>query len=238
MAAGGVGVLTLAVDTSTSNGSIALVSGSEIMCERSVAGIAAHAAWLSPAIDAVIKENNLTIRDIGLFAVSRGPGSFTGLRIGVSTVNALAWALKKNIIGTSTLLALAMNLKAEGKIVCPVLDARKNEVYGAVYSFAGGPAVQLMGECAVTPAELMGRIRGLGLRGEVFFLGSGLEGHAGFFREGLNNAVIVDESLWGIRASNVAFLAHGLLRERGYDSPYGLAPVYLRKSEAELKAGI
>ncbi|MEK6531842.1 MAG: tRNA (adenosine(37)-N6)-threonylcarbamoyltransferase complex dimerization subunit type 1 TsaB [Deltaproteobacteria bacterium] len=231
-------MLTLSVDTSTSDGSIALVSGSEILCERSVAGISAHATWLSPAIDAVIKENNLTIGDIGLFAVSRGPGSFTGLRIGVSTVNALAWALKKNVIGISSLLALAMNMKAHGKTLCTVLDAGKNEVYAALYSFSGGTVSQVMGECAVTPAELVRRIEGLGIKGEVLFLGRGIERHAGFFRDGLENAVMAEESLWGIRASNVAYLAQEAFRLKGADSPYGLTPLYIRKSEAELRAGL
>ncbi len=230
-------MLTLAVDTSTPSGSIAIVSGHEIKCERGVVNIAAHAKWLSPAIEAVIKDNNISIRDIDLFAISKGPGSFTGLRIGVATLNALAWALKKNIIGTSTLLALARNLKGRRGIVCPVLDAKKGEVYSAVYSFAGDSQSVRMAECAIAPEELVLRIRGMDIKGEVFFLGSGLAEYAGFFKDKLGNAAIMDESLWNVRASNVAFLAHEALSARGPDSPYELAPLYLRKSEAEIKAG-
>ena len=103
----------LSVDTSSSSGSIALVDGGSLVSLWNSGDVGRHAEWLLPSIDAMLKSSGMTVRDIDRFAVATGPGSFTGLRIGVSVIKGLAWSLGKPVCGVSTLKALALNLRYE-----------------------------------------------------------------------------------------------------------------------------
>lgn len=193
-----------------------------------------HAAWLLPAIKAHLERAGLDISQIDLFAVTTGPGSFTGLRIGISTVKGLAWPLGKKTVGVSTLAALAMNIPYSARIVCPVLDARKNEIYTALYDTAGGHPRAVMNDAAMPIDALCEEISRRGLADSVVFLGSGLEVYSKRIEERLPTAHLAT-GLSMIRAVVVGALGY----ERAGDAvePSMLSPVYLRKSEAEIKFG-
>lgn len=227
--------MTLAFDTSSTSGSIALVRDGSLVAEWTVGDVGTHADWLMRSIDGILASRGLRVTDVDNFAVCTGPGSFTGLRIGVSTVKGLAWALGKDVITVSTLKALALNARYSLDPVCPMLDARKKEVYTALYSFSSGSVETLIPESALPPSELFDKIRDLGLNAPVLFIGSGLAVYGQLVREQVRQSVFAPEPLWHVRAANTALLASE--PDARSCSPLTLAPVYLRKSEAEIKAG-
>lgn len=227
-----------AFDTSSSSGSIAILDDDRLVAEMTVAQPGVHAQWLLKAFDTMLKDTGLTLPEIDLYAVGAGPGSFTGLRIGVSAVKGLAWACGKRVAGISTLEALAMNLRGSNMAVCPILDARKGEVYAAVYAFNGNADISrvIIEEAAFKPDDLFQRIRDCGLDASVIFLGSGLDAYKAAVKANLPDARIAQAALWHVRALNVGLLA--IASGEKATPPASLTPVYLRKSEVEAKAKI
>lgn len=227
----------LAIDTSTKAGAVALVSGDELLAEESVRDSGAHAIWLMPAIDRVMKGAGVELKDIDLFALAIGPGSFTGLRIGVSTVKGLAWPLKKPVVGVSTLKALAMNFSGSNKVVCPLLDARKKEVYSALYRPPESDNVvaleALLPDSALRPEALIKEIEArLGEGDELVVAGPGLSVYGDLFKERFGEAQCATEEKWYPGAYNLALLA--LAGDGTEMDGEAIKPLYLRKSEAEL----
>jgi tRNA threonylcarbamoyladenosine biosynthesis protein TsaB len=231
----GLNLLILAVDTSTTSGSIALVDSGMVLAGKDEPNVRAHAQWLMPAIDALFNTVDHAIEDVGLFAIGVGPGSFTGLRIGVSTVKGLAWSLNKPVAGVSTLRALAMNIRTPGTLLCPVLDARKKELYAALYRVVGdgGAVEELLSDRAIAPKALYADIAQRAKDEEVLFLGTGLDRYRRDIEENVEMAGFALEADWRIRAVNIAALA-ALEGARHMEAPM-LVPLYKRSSEAELK---
>ncbi len=224
----------LAFDTSSVSGSIALVEDNTLVAELTSQSVAAHAVWLLPNIEGFLKGLALSVHDIDLFAVVSGPGSFTGLRIGVSAVKGLAWSSRKKVVGISSLYALALNARSALMPVCPVLDARKGEVYAALYRCGNGGMENIMAESVITPAELCERIAASGIQTPVVFSGSALNAYADDIKRMVKDALFAPEPLWHIRASNVALAAFEKLRTEEPLDPAGLALVYLRKSVSQI----
>lgn len=227
----------LAIDTSTTSGSIALVDSGKVIKTKEEKYVEAHAKWLMRAVEALFYEAGRSIDEIDLIAIAVGPGSFTGLRIGVSTVKGLAWASNKPIVGVSTLRALAMNIRERPALICPVLDARKKQVYAALYraSAANGDFEEVMGDRAITPALLCEEIaqRSAGKGEAPVFLGGGLNEYREIIVSGVPKAEFAPQDEWLIRAVNIA-----LLVELGNAEPisaHNLVPLYRRRSEAEIK---
>jgi tRNA threonylcarbamoyladenosine biosynthesis protein TsaB len=221
----------LAFDTSSSSGSVALMDDGALVAESNAADVGTHASWLMEAIDRLLVGAHTDIRSVDAFAVSAGPGSFTGLRIGISTVKGLAWALDKRVFAVPTLKALAYNLRSRGGHVCALLDARKKEVYAALYTFERGSVMTVIEGSAMSPHQLVEAIARAGIQGPVSFLGNALREYSEVMKGGVKDAVISPEALWDVRASNIAAIAfEGSLEAL---SPIELTPVYLRKSEAE-----
>lgn len=226
-------MLILAVDTSTTSGSIALTDDCELVAEMSEPVVEAHAKWLMRAIDELFSAIEPTIEDVDLFAIGVGPGSFTGLRIGVSTVKGLAWSLDKPVVGVSTLRALAMNITEVGALICPVLDARKKELYAALYrSKAEAETEVVMGDRAMAPAVLFDEIAGLLGDKSPIFLGTGLNEYRDSIESSVKGAKFAPEELWRIKAANIAILA--TLDGTKPTKANELAPLYKRRSEAEI----
>ena len=127
----------LGIDTSTPIGSVALIDGDTLAAEHTLNIVQAHSSRLMPAIDTVLKWSDVTADDLDGCAVGIGPGSFTGIRIGVATIKSLCYALDKPIVGVSTLEAVAYNLRWTNGTICPLLDARRSEIYGAIFQGGG-----------------------------------------------------------------------------------------------------
>ncbi len=226
--------MILAIDTSGRSGSIALVDKGKLVAERIVADAGPHARWLLGNIVDTCTSSGIPPGEIDLFAVAVGPGSFTGLRIGLTTIKGLAWSMGKPVVPVSTLKALAMNASTAGVPVCPVLDARKSEVYTALYAFKDGLIETLMEPVSTRPEFLLEGLRKVYPEpGAIIFLGTGLDIYGELISTGRRGAVLAPEPLWFVRASNIAAL--GSTKDSCSCSATELVPFYLRKSEAEIR---
>ena len=123
----------LAIDTSTDYLSLAVLDNGKVLAKFHQKTSMRHSILLVPTIDKMLKRARLKVKDIDCFAISIGPGSFTGLRIGVTVIKGLAYALKKPVVAVPTLDVIAWNAQNFKGMICPVLDARKNKVYACIY---------------------------------------------------------------------------------------------------------
>ncbi len=221
----------LGIETSTSTGSIALIDDEEIIFEYTYQGPLEHSAWLIPAIDNLLKDASLSCQDIDGITVSSGPGSFTSLRVGVSTAKGLAQGLKIPIVGISTLDSLAWSLSHTEKIICPILDARRKEVYTALYKIDKSTSMlqikRLTDYLVISPQGLIEMISE-----PTIFLGSGLKLYQEQMMQLLKDKEVyfAQSSLWLLRASNLALLGLKNLKAGQQEDIYSFAPLYLRKA--------
>lgn len=223
----------LAVDTATQTQSVALLEDERTVArsDRTVQG--AHAKWLVPAIEDLLRRNNLALQDLGGLAVSVGPGSFTGLRVGLATMLGLRCVTGLPLVGVPTLDAMAWNLREADGQLCPVLKARTGEAYWAFYRWTA------TGDLTCLATERVGRIEDLaaGLLEPTLVFGEGWQA----FKESLRRCL---GSRWACAreapreasaASAVSVGRAGLRRlAMGAVVPVGFAPRYVQRSEAEL----
>jgi tRNA threonylcarbamoyladenosine biosynthesis protein TsaB len=221
----------LGIDTSTPCGSIGLIEGEQILCEYSVNRKMSHSERVLKTIDRVLEDSGISIGDVDGFAISRGPGSFTGLRIGVSVAKGLALATGKRVAGVSTLAALAQNARYSPHLICPLLDARKGEVYAALYRNTEKNGLTTFApEMAIKPIDLLERIEG-----EALFLGDGVYTYGNLIRHKLGDRAHIAPSPFNfVHGAVVAQLGRQSLEKGEYLDLEGFTPQYLRKSEAEL----
>ena len=143
-------MLVLAFDTSSSRGSVALMANDRLLAEYTLDSAASYLNRLLAGIDHLMQETGNTIQDVNLIVVSQGPGNFTGLRLGLATAKGLALAIGSPVIAVNTLDALAANFPYASLPVCPVIDAKKNEIYAAFYHCQAA-AGQLVGRLSAAP---------------------------------------------------------------------------------------
>ncbi len=148
----------LGIETSTKTGSVAIVSEDGVIAQYSLNIEVTHSERLMSTVDRVLTDTGFQIADMDGYAVAIGPGSFTGLRIGLAAVKGLALVTGKPVAAVPTLKALAWNLPYAAYPVCPMLDARKNEVYAATYRFEGTALVYGMAEAVISLSRLSERI--------------------------------------------------------------------------------
>ena len=225
-------MITLALDTATRDTAVALLDGARCLaraCEPS----RSHSRTLLPMIDRLLAEAGLRREQIEGVAVGIGPGSFTGVRIGLTVAKTLAYAGGLRLAGVSSLRALAENGRDLAPLVCPAIDALKDEVYGACYRFDADPPAELDAPDARAPRAWAGSLanRGDGL----VVLGSGLERYREVFAEALG-AGLVDPppEAHKMDAAALGRLALTRLEQGPHDDPATLEPMYCRLSEAEL----
>jgi tRNA threonylcarbamoyladenosine biosynthesis protein TsaB len=230
-------VRLLAVDTSTLTGALALLDDEVIVAESRLNVAVTHGERLMGAIDTLLASARWSLAEVDAFAVGIGPGSFTGLRIGISTVKGLAFATGKPVAAVPTLEALAWSLPFAAPPVCPVLDAKKGEVYAALFSTAGGRIARLWPDRAIAPRalaeELAGEARLAG--GAVVLVGDGAVPNGAVFGDVLGpRAWLAPPGLRLPAASSLADLGRrALARGEAVDAAV-LVPRYIRPSEAEL----
>lgn len=221
------GPVVLACDTSTRVGSIALMEGEGLTAESVILAPAKanHSRRLVADIDELLARRELTPSSIDLLVTSLGPGSFTGVRIALATLKGLAYALDRPLVGVCSLDALAHPLLSRQGCVLAALDARRKEVYAALYSPEGET---LLESAAWNPARLAGEVASR-CPGPVIGAGEGIVAYRDVFAEGLGDRLVEAEPYHGvIRASVMAHL--GQVHPRA-----GLEPLYCRRSEAEEK---
>jgi tRNA threonylcarbamoyladenosine biosynthesis protein TsaB len=220
----------LGIETSTKTGSVAVVSESGVIAQYSLNIEVTHSERLMSTVDRVLKDTGLAIGDLDGFSVALGPGSFTGLRIGIATVKGLAFATGKPVAAVSTLKALAANLPFASHAVCPLLDARKKEVYAALYRQEGEILVVEMPESAIPIVELAERIPGT-----VIFTGEGAHLYRAVLEESFGGRAFFAPPVACLpSAAIVAAMGLSFFESGQYLNPDELAPLYIRKPEAEV----
>lgn len=226
-------MIILALDTATAYTCVALLDDDALVAERWVPSTS-HSRSLLPSIEDLLGQSRVCLDDLGLIGVGLGPGSFTGLRIGLTLAKTLAFARGLPLIGVSTLDALAHNATEQDILICPALDALKNEVYCASYSKDKHGL-----RCIQAPAARDPSVWTMELsenNEKVFILGSALEKYEGIFRENLRDKIRVPSlnEQNRISAAYVGKIAFEKFKESGPDDPGILEPMYCRLSEAEL----
>ena len=214
----------LAVETSTRAGGVALVDGDRLVAEYLLDVSVTHSERLLGAIDTVMTDAGWVPAELHGLAVAIGPGSFTGLRVGLSTVKGLALALGIPVAAVPTIDAMAATVPWASLPVCPVLHARRNEVYAALYRWDGEGFARESDYLAVTPADLAAR-----LAEPTLLVGDGVDAVSSPHVRRLPAPRRVPSP------ACVAVLGHARLALGESVSPAGLTPFYLRPSEAELR---
>lgn len=222
----------LAVDTSSLVAAVAVSEDTNILGEFYIHHKKTHSQKLMPMISELLKSLEIEPKDLDAFAASSGPGSFTGLRIGVTTIKAMAYAVEKPVVSVPTLDALAYNIPVIDSLICPMMDARNNQVYTAVYKWEKGLQVKMTEYMGVPLPELIQVIRGKNQK--VIFVGDGVEVHREKLKAELGEACeFAPPSLRMQRASSVAQLAFLKVSCGLTESCFDMVPFYLRKSQAE-----
>ncbi len=219
----------LAVDTATKSCSVAVIDEKSVISEFSVNHNDTHSKFLMGMIRDILSICHMSVNDLDGFAVTIGPGSFTGLRIGLSAVKGLALASVKPIVGVSSLEALAYQVFGSDKLVCPMMDARRSEVYAARYRFKNLKLEIEKPPMALSPEEAIENINE-----SCILVGDGAILYQDLIRDVLGpTAVFTNFTQHLIRASTVGHIAMQRFKANDTDDVSLIEPFYLRKSDAE-----
>jgi tRNA threonylcarbamoyladenosine biosynthesis protein TsaB len=221
-------VLVLGIDTATATASVGLADENRVIAERSLGMTRNHAAAIFPLIDETLQEGGVALLDVDAVAVSIGPGSFTGLRVGLSVAKGLVLVGGMAIVGVPTLEVLAQTAATDGVPVCTVLDARRGEVYTAAFCCRQG-RLECLHEATVVDLENLATY----VPSPCRMVGDLVATHAAFLRERLGPAVHL---VPGVSPSGAVLAGMGARRIQttGPDDPLGLEPAYLRVPDAEV----
>ena len=219
----------LALDSTATAASAAICEDESLVALYTVNNGNTHSETLLPMVESVIKHSKTNIDEISLFVSSNGPGSFTGVRIGSATVKGLAFGRNVPCVDVSTLEALAFNLRGFDGILCPVMNARRNQVYNALFRFENGELVRLTPDRAIAIDELEAELIAIGER--VYLSGDGYDITVRGFK-----TLEVEFTPEVLRLQNAYSVARcGLMAyHRGEaKTDLAIAPTYLRPSQAE-----
>jgi tRNA threonylcarbamoyladenosine biosynthesis protein TsaB len=227
----------LAIETSTMLGGVALMEDDVLIAETRMNVKTTHSERIMADIDNVLKRSGFTIGAVDVFGIASGPGSFTGLRVGLSTLKGLSYATGRRIVSVSTLEAMAWNLPFSQHLICPVLDARKKELYAGIFEWRRDGFTNCMEERTIKVATLLDRLHGM--EKSIVFLGEGVLLYKDQILSSLGaRAIFPPPQHMAPSAANVAYLCMKKARRNEFDEPAGLVPRYMRKSEAEIKQGL
>ena len=225
-------MIILALDSSGLVASVAIASEDALLAEYTVNFKKTHSQTLLPMLDEIVRMVDLDLSEVDAIAISSGPGSFTGLRIGSATAKGLGLALDKPIISVPTVDSLAYNVYGTNKLICPIMDARRNQVYTGLYEFVNDKLVVISPQKAVGIDEIIDEIESIGK--DVIFLGDGVPIH----RDRISENIKVGYSFAPLhmnrqRAGAVAALGLEYYKENRVETAAEHQPVYLRVSQAE-----
>jgi tRNA threonylcarbamoyladenosine biosynthesis protein TsaB len=224
-------VRILGLDTATWKASVGLRIDGELVSEQSRTADGSHAVSLLSLIQEVLQDGGCPVRELEAVAVSGGPGSFTGLRIGLSVAKGLAYATGARLIAVPTLEALARTVAHLDGKVCPVLDARKGELYAACFQSSNGALQRLTDDLLLTPEALLEVVPT-----PCVMLGDAVAMYGSFLQQHLSTGVtLLPSDTHGPSGGVVAAMAAERLQAGGPDDLSQLEPCYIRLSEAELK---
>ena len=223
-------MLILAIDTNTPAGSVAILQGRRLLAEVNLETPQTHSERLLPAVDLLLSSLGIGLPQVEGFALAVGPGSFTGIRIGMSTVKSLAFSSRRPIAAVSNLEALALKIRqSQARLLCPLIDAKKSEVYSALFEARSGDLQEIIPQGVYSPDALFSRIPAHRI---VTFIGSGVP----VYRDRLSD-YFKDKARLSRRSLYVGYEVGLLGYERlkagqGLDS-FQVEPLYFRRSQAE-----
>lgn len=218
----------LSVDSSSVTASVAITENGKILSEKFINNGLTHSQTLMPMVESTINDSGVSINDIDLFAITNGPGSFTGVRIGIASVKGMSDALNKKCVAVSTLEAIAEPLKNQDVIACAVMDARCNQVYTALFNNGN----RLCEDKAILIDELGEELKQYDKK--IVFIGDGSVLCYEKISENIQNCEVADENIRYVHGSSVGFIAEEKIKNG--DEPINsadLVPFYLRLPQAE-----
>ncbi len=222
----------LAVDSSGMVASVALVEDDNLVAEYTINYKKTHSQTLLPMLDEIVKMTELDLNTVDAIAVSKGPGSFTGLRIGAATVKGLALSLNKPVIGVPTVEGIAMNLYGCNALICPLMDARRNQVYTGIYRFENGNLMVIKDQIAIGIEEIIDALNVIGR--EVIFLGDGVDVYKGVIEEKMKVPFsFAPAHMNKQRGAAVAVRGMEYFKQGTFEDADDFEPEYLRVSQAE-----
>ena len=223
----------LSLDTSGAIASVAVLDENIILGEYSINHQKTHSQKLMPMVSDLLNCLELALKDIDIFAVSIGPGSFTGLRIGIATVKGMAQALNKAVIGIPTLDGLAYNLAGFSGNICPIIDARNDNIYTALYTFNQND-LTLIKHIDYKALHIDELLNILSNKESITFLGDGVLKHEKYLKDKLGTAAsFAPRHNLLQKASSVGMAAYNKALSGQLESYINVLPLYLRASQAE-----
>jgi len=224
-------MIVLALDTSAAAASAAVVKDGLLIGEITIRNGKTHSQKVIPMINQLLGMLDYKPKDLDLLAVANGPGSFTGLRIGVVTIKAMAYALNIPVAEVSTLMALAYTVNETEGLVCPIMDARNRQVYTGLYKISDDSVSVLEEDSGIAIDELMSVLKKYDL--PVHFVGDAVPLYRNYITEQGINARFAPDSIFTHRAASVAYLAWLMQKEGKVTDAFRAKANYLRKSQAE-----
>ena len=224
-------VIVVGIDTSTPQPSVAIGTENEIIAKASVAG-AARQESVTPLLHDLLRRSDLTLSQIGGVAVGLGPGLFTGLRVGVATAKTLAQVVNVPVVGIASLDALAYATRYSPRRIVAIIDARRNEVFSAIYRAVPGGIVRERDHEVHAPDRLAAELQSM--RGEVLAVGNGAMLYRHVLEEVGSRIEFASSIAAHPEAAALVELAVPRLLREEHDRLFDVVPLYLRKSDAEI----
>lgn len=220
----------LAFESSAKAASVALMEDGILLGECFQHSGKTHSATLMPMAQSLLKDCDLAPGDLDVVAVAKGPGSFTGVRIGVAAAKGLAWAAEKPVCGVSTLLGMATQMAHMEGVICPVMDARRQQVYNALFESDGKNLTRLTEDRAISLEDLKKELETC--KKKIFLVGDGAKLCYNTLKDELD-LVYPPQFLEMQRASGVAMAAYAMAQAGELTTAQEITPNYLRLSQAE-----
>ncbi|MGL4741125.1 MAG: tRNA (adenosine(37)-N6)-threonylcarbamoyltransferase complex dimerization subunit type 1 TsaB [Sarcina sp.] len=224
-------MLILCVDSSSTTATCALVNENQILAEINLNSKREHSAIVMDLIDELLQSYKLSIKDVDVFAISEGPGSFTGLRIGMASIKGLAFGTNKPCISISTLDTLAYNAIMFDGIICPIIDALRDNVYSNLYKVENGALISISEASCIAITDLIAELKNK--KEKIIFVGDGVAKHKERIKEDLPNAVFAPLNALYPKASSLGEIAIKKMANGETCTPNDFNPIYLKKTQAE-----
>lgn len=221
----------LSIETASNNCSVAILEDTKLIKEVSICDENTHSQKLMPLIDSILKENNILLHDIDLFACDKGPGSFTGIRIGIATLKAFHDVLNKPIIGISALDAFANVIFQNNAFICSIIDAKHENVYYSIYEKNNRGIVQVVEYGFRNIHELCNEIEKY--KKFIFFVGNGSIVYEDVLKSKLQRNIDIVKT--PINASNIGYCAFLEYCNSQNSQFLDIEPLYIKKSSAEIE---
>lgn len=220
----------LAIETSTKNLSLAIANEDGVQAEYKGDAILKHSQDLIPNIEALLSSRGLALKDISCFALSIGPGSFTGLRVGVAILKGLNFVTGIPIVAVPTLDVIADNAKNEGLPICVLVDAKKKNLYSCLYEARDGNIIRVWDYLLISLEDLFKRVDG-----KTLFIGDGVALYGDTIKKRLKQSVLADRECWFPDVKTVARFGMEKCKKGEFEDPDNINPLYLYSQECNVK---